>query len=433
MKTHKRRMLACALGLAALTSSVWGLALSSGSAVAKDATKASTLSGSITVWDLDYKAYPAYTKAANTLDQEFEKAYPHVKVNHVAEPFQGIDPIIRAACTAQQGPDVLGEVGAASGALQFAPCLEPLNSLVTKSMLTRLSGWASTSSSFTPSSTIYGVPNGVLSHVIYYNKKLFAQAGISGPPTDFQSLLADVTKLKAAGIVPFSSGDKEGDENQWWLAVLMSEVGTPADATSLALGKTSYTDSVPLREALSRYITLQDAGAFESDRFSNPLGTSTTMFTQGKAAMYLGLSSIAFDYPAFDSALGTQNVGLFEVPGDRYLPIEIDDSWSIPKFSKNKAAAWAYIKFITTTAAEKTQLDVGQDLPNDAGVPIPANAAPQLKQLIKLGQGPTFVAAHQLIAANVLTYYTTEMNLVLQGQVTLSTLLSGMQSAVGTG
>ena len=159
-------------------------------------------------------------------------------------------------------------------------------------MLTRLSGWASTSSSFTPSSTIYGVPNGVLSHVIYYNKKLFAQAGIGGQPTDFQSLLADVTKLKAAGIVPFSSGDKEGDENQWWLAVLMSEVGTPADATSLALGKTSYTDSVPLREALSRYITLQDAGAFESDRFSNPLGTSTTMFTQGKAAMYLGLSSI---------------------------------------------------------------------------------------------------------------------------------------------
>ena len=129
MKTHKRRML-LRPGPAALTSSVWGLALSSGSAVAKDATKASTLSGSITVWDLDYKAYPAYTKAANTLDQEFEKAYPHVKVNHVAEPFQGIDPIIRAACTAQQGPDVLGEVGAASGALQFAPCLEPLDGLV---------------------------------------------------------------------------------------------------------------------------------------------------------------------------------------------------------------------------------------------------------------------------------------------------------------
>jgi raffinose/stachyose/melibiose transport system substrate-binding protein len=44
---------------------------------------------------------------------------------------------------------------------------------------------------------------------VWYNKKLFSQAGISAPPATWDEYLADVGKLKAAGIVPLAIAGKD--------------------------------------------------------------------------------------------------------------------------------------------------------------------------------------------------------------------------------
>ncbi|NUR86851.1 MAG: extracellular solute-binding protein, partial [Nonomuraea sp.] len=38
---------------------------------------------------------------------------------------------------------------------------------------------------------------------VYYNRKLFARAGISAPPRTYAELLADAARLKTKGITPF--------------------------------------------------------------------------------------------------------------------------------------------------------------------------------------------------------------------------------------
>jgi len=56
----------------------------------------------------------------------------------------------------------------------------------------------------------YGVPWDMGMVGFWYNKALFAQAGIETPPTTWSEFLEDVRKLKAAGITPIAlgAGDK---------------------------------------------------------------------------------------------------------------------------------------------------------------------------------------------------------------------------------
>ncbi|MFD6986617.1 extracellular solute-binding protein, partial [Streptomyces sp. NPDC059956] len=80
--------------------------------------------------------------------------------------------------------------------------------------LTDVFGW---SSEITPVSLqayqfedrTYGVPYDVGMVGFWYNKKLFAKAGITAPPATWAELLEDVKKLKAAGVTPIALAGKE--------------------------------------------------------------------------------------------------------------------------------------------------------------------------------------------------------------------------------
>ena len=73
----------------------------------------------------------------------------------------------------------------------------------------------------------YAVPWDLGFFGFWYNKALFSRAGILGTPTTWEQFLADVDKLKAAGIVPYALG--EGD--QWpglhlWTFLVLREGGS---------------------------------------------------------------------------------------------------------------------------------------------------------------------------------------------------------------
>ena len=56
----------------------------------------------------------------------------------------------------------------------------------------------------------YGVPIDLDAKYLVYNKAAFEKAGLSGPPTSLEALLADCGKLKAAGYTPIAFGNKFG-------------------------------------------------------------------------------------------------------------------------------------------------------------------------------------------------------------------------------
>jgi raffinose/stachyose/melibiose transport system substrate-binding protein len=55
----------------------------------------------------------------------------------------------------------------------------------------------------------YGVPWDMGMVGVWYNKDLFAKAGITGVPTTWTAFMEDIAKLKAAGIIPISLGEKD--------------------------------------------------------------------------------------------------------------------------------------------------------------------------------------------------------------------------------
>ena len=55
----------------------------------------------------------------------------------------------------------------------------------------------------------YGVPWDVGMVGFWYNKDLFAKAGITAPPATWDDFLADVAKLKASGVTPLAIAGKD--------------------------------------------------------------------------------------------------------------------------------------------------------------------------------------------------------------------------------
>jgi multiple sugar transport system substrate-binding protein len=69
--------------------------------------------------------------------------------------------------------------------------------------------------------TDYGIPFTTSTRAMYYNKKIFAAAGISGPPQTWAQLQADAAKIKAKGYVgygmPLGSEEAQAELLLWFL------------------------------------------------------------------------------------------------------------------------------------------------------------------------------------------------------------------------
>jgi len=390
------------------------------------------LSGTITVWDEAYRAYPGYTKAAEQLDAEFKNLHPGVEIKHVPQVSGKYAQVLRAAFTARKGPDVMRLQSGANGVLTWSKGLEPLDDRITPEMREALSGWSMMTTDLTEDGEMFGVPAGLQGMIFYYNKKLFRKAGL---PTDFAPTSWDEVKdagekLKAAGIQPFVGGGKEGFDNAWWLAVGWNTANTDKDAVDLAQGRVPWTSDL-VKNAIQPQIMLQNAGMLDNDRFTQPtFPDGFQAFADGKGAMFLGLWSIAANYGNFNPELGEENVGVFFPPGAEYVIGSPNNAWSIPSFSENKDAAWAYIEFVTSKHGQQKLYDVGGLLPNRGDVVIAADAPPQERAILEATRTrPLFPIGFQYSPDALFQIYLPEMNEVLQGRKSLDAVLEDVQAA----
>ena len=92
----------------------------------------------------------------------------------------------------------------------------------------------------------YGVPYNLGMVGVWYNKALFEKAGIDEPPATWDEFLADVEKLKAAGITPLAVGEKDKWPGMFWWANLSLRIAGK-DAMQQA-GEDGSFDSDGLRQ-----------------------------------------------------------------------------------------------------------------------------------------------------------------------------------------
>jgi raffinose/stachyose/melibiose transport system substrate-binding protein len=130
----------------------------------------------------------------------------------------------------------------------------------------------------------YGVPWDMGMVGVFYNKGLFAQAGISAFPATWTELMDDIEMLKAAGITPMATGAGDKWPSAFIWEYLATRIGGQAAFLAAANRTGSFTDPafVQAGEKLAELVT---ANAFQDGFLGATWGDEATTFGNGNAAM----------------------------------------------------------------------------------------------------------------------------------------------------
>ncbi|WP_308637524.1 extracellular solute-binding protein [Paenibacillus silvisoli] len=158
---------------------------------------------------------------------------------------------------------------------------------------------------------VYALPDGNNIEVVYYNKDLFAQAGITAPPATYEEFIEDVKALRAKNITPIAIGEKDSWTGSFlFMNVLLRTNGGPGFLQDVLDGKKQFTDPA-FTEAVSKFQDLIQAKAFNEGATSVDYNTGGNLFKTGKAAMMI---MGTWETGAIDASSVGGKVGVFKFP-----------------------------------------------------------------------------------------------------------------------
>lgn len=346
---HKVKVTATAL----LASAVVTAAALLGTGVAWASTHtghASASKVSLTLWE-NYGTEQNAT-ATKDLVAAYEKLHPNVSIKVVSQPADNYFALLQAAAISGNGPDI-AVMWTGLFTLQYKSYLTNLKGLVPASALSKMQGLQWSSDGFKQSNGSYVMPLEQQFYIGFYNKSDFSKAGIKSVPTDWSQLYADCSKLKSAGFTPMvygNGGQALGAEFYPWYDASYMMIGqySVSQWKGLYSGGISWT-SPGVSSQFTKWAALNKKGCTNNDVLTDT--TNLNQFTSGKAAMMVDGT---WDTQKFTTAMGSK-VAAF-VPPFSNRPIKgvvqyPGDGYSITSYSKNKAAAAAFLAFVATPQA----------------------------------------------------------------------------------
>lgn len=181
--------------------------------------------------EIEYWQYVFETRV-NAMDQlikNFEAANPGITVKQVTFPYADYQTRVVAATMAKKGPDVLQLFYGWTDQFVKGKVLQPLDEAAFPK--------ASIEADFFPivgamqrDGQYYGLPTAVRSLALFYNKKLFEEAGVTAPPATLDDMVdaaKKIAKIDAAGNfeVEGITLDMAGQDHHWWREVLVRQFG----------------------------------------------------------------------------------------------------------------------------------------------------------------------------------------------------------------
>jgi ABC-type glycerol-3-phosphate transport system substrate-binding protein len=320
----------------------------SGISGGSDRTQATTISY-LTHWGPDQVAMLNAAAAA------FHDKNPDITVQIRAVPFANLLSTIRTQGSSPNGPTIASIYDLWLPELVRDRLSAPVPANVARSVR---AGWPKNLvANVTKGGAIRGLPNEVDLYALNYNKKLFARAGIAGPPKTWTQLVADAKKLTSG-----SDTQGFGVITSWaagavhpWLSLVASNGG------ALLKGTTPQLTSPRVKQAAELYKTLLDAGSTVPG-MSNANATTTgpylDNFVNGKTAMIIMAN---WWQGALKQAMGNRyrDVGTAPVPvGPRGTKSSsVSYSWLTmvnAKASPDKqAAAWKFLDWLNGPTSGK--------------------------------------------------------------------------------
>ncbi|MDR6759790.1 multiple sugar transport system substrate-binding protein [Mycoplana sp. BE70] len=241
--------------------------------------------------------YDTRVQAMDQLIAEFQKANPDITVKQVTFPYADYQTRVIAANLAGNAPDVMQlfygwlDKFVAGGILQPLPTDAFPHDKIENDFFPIVTAMKR-------GDDYYGLPTAVRSLALFYNKKLFTEAGLdpNNPPQTLDEFVAagqKIAKLDDAGNVTVagSTMDMGGQDHQWWREVLIRQFGGEPYADGDT--KVTYNSDAGLK-ALDFYTSLQ---------LEKKIGKVGFM-DEGQAAFRAGMAGMTID--------GTFRLGSFK-------------------------------------------------------------------------------------------------------------------------
>lgn len=213
-------------------------------------------------------------------------------------------------------------------------------------------------SSFAYDGKYYGVPLYLDAKFMGYNKKIFADLGLS-EPADLEGLLAACDKIKGAGITPVSFGNKEPWAAIHYLGQLLAyNVPQAVLEKDYDPATAEYTDPGYVA-SLNQFKEIVDRCTIGAGVNGLSYQTAIQELSDGKSAMYYQ-EILEFDSSARpDTALKPADFGFFVLPpakdakGDTKALEGAPEGYMISSASTNVPLALDFMKFVTNKANAK--------------------------------------------------------------------------------
>jgi multiple sugar transport system substrate-binding protein len=324
-----------------------------------------TVAGPAAAVEIEYWQYSYKTRldAMDKLIAQFEAENPDITVIHTDFPYAQYRTKVAASVAAGEGPDVVQ--------LYYGWLSDYLSAEILQPLPTSEFPHSEIEDEFFPmvgnmnvKGEYYALPTAVRSLGLFWNKKLFRDAGLDPerPPQTLDELVDMAKKLtkydRAGNIIQvgLTMGPINQDHN-WWREVLVRQFGgAPYNEDTT---KVTYDDKAGLKafQYYADFVLKHNVSVVDF------MDKGEIAFKAGRAAMHIDGS---FVLSTFQRARRLE-WGVTELPSHNAIKANFSSYWVNGITSKavgeKKAAAEKFLKFITTNQAMQLWLDDVGELP----------------------------------------------------------------------
>ncbi|MET7306587.1 extracellular solute-binding protein [Streptomyces sp. NPDC005134] len=308
------------------------------------------LSGTVTWWDTS--TVGSEDKVFKKIAEDFEKQHPKVDVKYVNVPFgEAQNKFKNAAQSGSGAPDVIRSEVAWTPEFADLGYLAPLDGTPALQKADDFLKQAAASTKY--NGKTYAVPQVIDSMGIFYNKKIFKEAGVEVPTTvDQLKTVSKKIKEKTGKTGLYL----RGDDAYWFLSFLYGEGGDLVDAST----KSVTVDNPEGVKAMKVVKDLVDSGAAKTDA-TDGWENMQSSFKDGKVAMIINGPWAVADTYAGTEFKDKANLGVAPVPAGSAAQGAPQGGHNLAVYagSKNLDASYAFVDYMTST---KTQAQVTKEL-----------------------------------------------------------------------
>ncbi|MFC8227232.1 extracellular solute-binding protein [Streptomyces sp. NPDC057287] len=301
------------------------------------------LSGTVTWWDTS--TVGSEDKVFKKIAEGFEKKHPKVDVKYVNVPFGEAQNKFKNAAQAGAGaPDVIRSEVAWTPEFADLGYLAPLDGTAALKDQGDFLEQAAASTKYKDKT--YAVPQVIDSMGIFYNKKIFKEAGVEVPKN-----IADLKTVSKT--IKDKTGKTglylRGDDAYWFLSFLYGEGGDLVDAES----KTVTVNNPEGVKAFKTVKDLVDSGAAKTDA-TDGWENMQSSFKDGKVAMMINGPWAVADTLTGKEFTDKANLGISPVPAGTAGQGAPQGGHNLAVYagSKNLDASYAFVEYMTSVETQ---------------------------------------------------------------------------------